>query len=31
MHKVIPNPTVQEILDVQKSVMEHIRTVWDKD
>ena len=30
-HKVIPNPTVQEILDVQKSVMEHIRTVWDKD
>lgn len=31
VHKTIEKPTVQEILDTQKSVEEHIRAVWDKD
>lgn len=28
-HRTIKNPSIQDILDTQKSVEEHIRTVWD--
>jgi len=30
-HRTIRNPSLQEILDTQKSVEEHIRSVWDND
>lgn len=29
-HRTIKNPAVQDILDTQKSVEEHIRSFWDK-